>query len=105
MWYSPTFVRNVIDAITARLQRLDSAATSYFTSLHDTYVTIGLKRYDDLRAAIKQRYSGTPVGATESIFAYLAPALPLTLLNPPRFLKPITTGPDPPPATQPTMAS
>src|SRR5260370_8224426 len=98
MWYSPTFVRNVIDAITAQLQRLDSAATSYFTSLHDTYVTIGLKRYDDLRAAIKQRYSGTPVGATESIFAYLAPDLGLNLISPPAFLKAITEG------TYPTAA-
>src|SRR5712692_7850863 len=54
MWYSPTFVRKVIDAITAQLQRLDSADTSYFTSRHDTYVTTGLKQYNDLRAEIKK---------------------------------------------------
>jgi zinc/manganese transport system substrate-binding protein len=95
MWYSPTFVRNVIDAITAQLQRLDSADTSYFTSRHDSYVTSGLKQYDDLRAAIKQHYSGTPVGATESIFAYLAFDLGLNLISPPGFLKAISEGTDP----------
>ena len=103
MWYSPTFVRKVIDAITAQLQRLDSADTSYFTSRHDTYVTTGLKQYDDLRAAIKQRYSGTPVGATESIFAYLAPDLGLNLISPPGFLKAISEGTDPTAADKATM--
>ncbi|HEX9560930.1 MAG TPA: zinc ABC transporter substrate-binding protein [Candidatus Dormibacteraeota bacterium] len=105
MWYSPTFVRKVIDAITAQLQRLDSADTSYFTSRHDTYVTTGLKQYDDLRAAIKQRYSGTPVGATESIFAYLAPDLGLNLISPPGFLKAISEGTDPTAADKASMDS
>jgi zinc/manganese transport system substrate-binding protein len=103
MWYSPTFVRNVIDAITAELQRLDSADTSYFTSRHDTYMTTGLKQYDDLRAAIKEQYSGTPVGATESIFAYLALDLGLNLISPPGFLKAISEGTDPTAADKATM--
>jgi zinc/manganese transport system substrate-binding protein len=103
MWYSPTFVRNVIDAITAQLQRLDSADTSYLTSLHDTYLTTGLKQYDDLRAEIKQKYSGAPVGATESIFAYLAFDLGLNLISPPGFLKAISEGTDPTAADKATM--
>src|SRR5216683_982826 len=105
MWYSPTFVRNVIDAITAQLQRLDSTDTSYFTSLHDTYVKTGLKQYDDLRAEIKQKYSGTLVGATESIFAYLAPDLGLNLISPPGFLKAISEGTDPTAADKASMDS
>src|SRR5260370_23876244 len=105
MWYSPTFVRKVIDAITAQLQRLDSADTSYFTSRHDTYMTTGLKQYDDLRAEIKQKYSGTPVGATESIFAYLAPDLGLNLISPPGFLKASSKGTDPHAADKATMDS
>jgi len=103
MWYSPTFLRNVIDAITAQLQRLDSADTSYFTSRHDTYMTTGLKQYDDLRAGIKQQYSRTPVGATESIFAYMAPDLGLNLISPPGFLKAISEGTDPTAADKATM--
>jgi len=105
MWYSPAFVRKVIDAITAQLQRLDSAETSYFATQHETYLSTGLKRYDDLRAEIKQKYSGTPVGATESIFAYLATDLGLNLISPPDFLKAISEGTDPTAADKATMDS
>jgi zinc/manganese transport system substrate-binding protein len=103
MWYSPSFVRKVIDAISAQLQRLDSADTGDFTTRHDTYVSAGLKQYDDLRAKIRQQYSGTPVGATESIFAYLAPDLGLNLISPPGFLKAISEGTDPTAADKATM--
>jgi len=103
MWYSPTFVRRVIDAITAQLQRLDSVDGSFFAAQHDAYVSTGLKQYDDLRAEIKQKYSGTPVGATESIFAYLAPDLGLNLISPAGFLKAISEGTDPTAADKATM--
>jgi zinc/manganese transport system substrate-binding protein len=105
MWYSPAFVLKVIDAITARLQQLDSADSSYFASQHDTYVSAGLKDYNGLRAEIKLKYAGTPVGATESIFAYLAPDLGLDLISPPGFLKAISEGTDPTAADKATMDS
>ncbi|HAC44488.1 MAG TPA: ABC transporter substrate-binding protein [Chloroflexi bacterium] len=105
MWYSPTFVRKVIDAVTAQLQSLDSADGTYFATQHDTYTSTGLKQYDDLRAEIKQKYSGTPVGATESIFAYMAPDLGLNLISPPGFLKAISEGTDPTAADKATMDS
>jgi zinc/manganese transport system substrate-binding protein len=103
MWYSPAFVLKVIDAITAQLQKLDAADAGYFTTLHDTYLSTGLKTYDDLRAEIKQKYSGTPVGATESIFAYLAADLGLDLISPPDFLKAVSEGTDPTAADKATM--
>jgi zinc/manganese transport system substrate-binding protein len=103
MWYSPAFVLKVIDAITAQLQKLDAADAGYFTTLHDTYLSSGLKTYDDLRAEIKQKYSGTPVGATESIFAYLAADLGLDLISPPDFLKAVSEGTDPTAADKATM--
>jgi zinc/manganese transport system substrate-binding protein len=105
MWYSPAFVLKVIDAITAQLQRLDSAGSSYFASQHNNYVSTGLKDYNDLRAEIKLKYAGTPVGATESIFAYLAPDLGLNLISPPGFLKAISEGTDPTAADKATMDS
>jgi zinc/manganese transport system substrate-binding protein len=105
MWYSPAFVLKVVDAITARLKRLDSAGSSYFASQHDAYVSTGLKNYNDLRAQIKLKYAGTPVGATESIFAYLAPDLGLNLISPPGFLKAISEGTDPTAADKATMDS
>jgi zinc/manganese transport system substrate-binding protein len=103
MWYSPAFVLKVIDAVTSQLQKLDAADAGYFTAQHDTYVSSGLKTYDDLRAEIKQKYSATPVGATESIFAYLATDLGLNLISPPDFLKAISEGTDPTAADKATM--
>jgi zinc/manganese transport system substrate-binding protein len=105
MWYNPAFVLEVIDAITSRLQQLDPADAAYFTTQHDTYLSTGLKQYDDLRAQIKQKYAGTPVGATESIFAYLATDLGLNLISPPDFLKAISEGTDPTAADKATMDS
>ena len=105
MWYSPTFVLKVVDAIASQLQKLDATDAGYFTTQHDTYLSSGLKTYDDLRTEIKQKYSGTPVGATESIFAYLATDLGLNLISPPDFLKAISEGTDPTAADKATMDS
>jgi zinc/manganese transport system substrate-binding protein len=102
-WYSPTFVRKVIDAISTILVQLDSADSASFATQHETYVSTGLKQYDDLRAEIKRKYSGTPVGATESIFAYLASDLGLNLISPAGFLKAISEGTDPTAADKATM--
>ena len=44
---------------------------------------------------IKAKYAGTPVGASESIFAPLADALGLNLITPASFLKAISEGTDP----------
>jgi zinc/manganese transport system substrate-binding protein len=105
MWYSPAFVLRVINEITFQLQQLDRVDGGYFATQHDTYLSSGLKTYNDLRTEIKQKYSGTPVGATESIFAYLATDLGLNLISPPNFLKAISEGADPSAADKATMDS
>src|SRR5260370_10013518 len=48
IWYSPTFVRRAIDAVTAKLQRLDSADSAHFATQHHTYISTGLKQYGAL---------------------------------------------------------
>ena len=102
-WYSPTSVHAVIDQITADYQRLDPADSAYFASQRTDYLSNGLARYDQLIAAIKAKYAGTPVGASESIFAELAPALGLKLLTPPSFLKAISEGTEPTAADKQTI--
>src|SRR6266516_2471457 len=94
-WYSPDDVRTVIDQITADYKRLDPAHASFFDSQHETMLKINLKGYFDVIDGIKARYAGTPVGASESIFALLAPPLGLKLLTPDAFLNAITEGTDP----------
>ncbi len=103
MWYSPDFVTRVIDRISADLKRLDAPDDSYFDQQSAAYKTSGLKDYHDTIAAIKQRYSGVPVGATESIFAYMSPALGLNLITPVEYMKAISEGTDPTAADKATV--
>ena len=102
-WYSPTDVHAVIDQITADYQHLDPSASAYFATRRSAYLTQGLARYDQLIAAIKAKYAGTPVGASESIFAPLAQALGLKLLTPPSFLAAISEGTEPTAADKVTI--
>jgi zinc/manganese transport system substrate-binding protein len=94
-WYSPSDVEKVADAITAGLIRLDPGGAGYFDSQRHSFEATGLAQYHQLIKAIKARYAGTPVGASESIFAPLSDALGLDLLTPASFLKAISEGADP----------
>jgi zinc/manganese transport system substrate-binding protein len=94
-WYAPADVEKVADAITADLKALDPADAADFDALRQSFDTTGLAKYHQLITDIKAKYAGTPVGASESIFAPLSDALGLSLLTPPTFLKAISEGTDP----------
>jgi len=94
MWYNPDYVTAVTNKIRDDLKGIDPGNASTFDQSAQTFLTVGLKQYHDLIAAIKAKYSGTPVGATESIFSYLAPALGLNLITPYSYLKAVSEGED-----------
>jgi zinc/manganese transport system substrate-binding protein len=94
-WYSPVTVQKVIDQVTIDLKNLDPTNASYYDAQKTKYEATGLQQYHDLIAGIKQQYGGTPVGATESIFAPLAEALGLKLITPSNFLDAVAEGTDP----------
>lgn len=94
-WYSPSTVGAMIAAIADEYARLDPAEAPYFISRRDSFNDVDLKRYSDLLGQIKGTYAGTPVGASESVFEVLAPALGLNLITPPSFLKAISQGTEP----------
>lgn len=94
-WYEPGDVHKVIAAIAASYKEADPADAAYFSAQQRTYETAGLAPYTELIAQIKKTYGGTPIGASESIFALMAPALGLKLLTPPAFLRAISEGTDP----------
>ena len=94
-WYSPANVEKVADAITADLKKADPADVAYFDAQRHTFESTGLAEYHRLITDIKSKYSGTPVGASESIFAPLAQALGLDLVTPASFLKAISEGTEP----------
>jgi zinc/manganese transport system substrate-binding protein len=102
-WYSPSDVEKVADAITADLKKADPGDSAYFDKQRKTFETKGLAQYHKLIADIKAKYAGTPVGASESIFAPLSDALGLKLLTPPAFLKDISEGTDPSAADKATI--
>lgn len=102
-WYNPDYVTRVANQITADLKQLDAAHASYFDQQNHQFLTTDLQQYHDLIGSIKQKYQGTPVGATESIFAYLAPALGLNLITPPGFMKAISEGTEPTAADKATF--
>jgi zinc/manganese transport system substrate-binding protein len=91
-WYDPADVERVADAITADLVRLDPRHATDYTRRRRSFETRGLARYHALIDAIRTRYAGVPVGASESIVALLAPALGLRLITPPRFMDAIGEG-------------
>ncbi|HXM54183.1 MAG TPA: zinc ABC transporter substrate-binding protein [Candidatus Dormibacteraeota bacterium] len=103
LWYSPDLVVRFIDRVTSDLKRLDAANAADYDAQSEQYQTHGLKAYHDAIAAIEQRHSGTPVGASESLFAPMAPALGLDLVTPPEYLKAVSEGTDISPADKATV--
>ena len=94
-WYSPAAVQRVISQITSDYKRLDPKHSAYFERRRRAVESRNLARYQQLIARIRARYAGVPVGASESIFAAMAPALGLRLLTPTGFLTAISEGTDP----------
>jgi zinc/manganese transport system substrate-binding protein len=103
LWYSPAYVDQVIDKMTADLAAADPQNAAYYDQQKTQYKTVGLKEYRDTISTIRQKYQGTPVGASESIFVYTAGALGLNLITPPDYMKAISEGTDPSPADKATI--
>lgn len=94
-WYNPDYVRQVADRITSVYKKLDPADATYFTQQRSAFET-ATKPYFDRIAAIRATFAGQKVGATESIFVYMAGALGLDLISPPAFMQAVSEGNDPP---------
>jgi zinc/manganese transport system substrate-binding protein len=104
-WYSPIAVASVSRQITAAYEQADPGHAAYFEAQRRGFENAGLARYHALIAQIRSRYAGTPVGASESIFAPLAPALGLKLLTPAGFLDAVSEGTEPTPADKAAVDS
>jgi len=96
LWYSPSIVEKVIDRIGQDLNAIDGAHVLW---------DAGFKDYRDAIDAIHQKYAGTRVGATESIFAYEAEGTGLDLVTPRRFLNAISAGTEPSAADKATVGN
>jgi len=94
-WYDPTNVSVVAYSITEELIKLDPKDTAYFHRRLVHFDTVDLRRYHALITAIRARYGGVRIGASESIFALQAPSLGLKLITPSGFMKATSEGTEP----------
>src|SRR5438552_18981854 len=95
MWYSPSYIDQVVDRMGSDLAKIDSADASAITQQAAQYKSTGLKDYHDMVSAIKAKYSGTSAGPTESIAAYPADGTGPNLVTPSSYLQAISQGTDP----------
>jgi zinc/manganese transport system substrate-binding protein len=80
LWYDPATAPAVAKAIAAQLSAIDPAhAADYASRLAAFDAT--LKPIGDKVAAIRQKFAGQPVTATEPVFGYMAEALGLKMRN------------------------
>jgi zinc/manganese transport system substrate-binding protein len=91
-WYSPSNVHKIINEIVADYDKLEPQDANYFARQRQTFETVGLTRYDQLRKEIRSKYAGVPVGYSESIFQPLGEDLSLNLKTPYSFAKAIAEG-------------
>lgn len=93
-WYNPADVKAVIATIVADYSELDPVDAEYFRSRQADFETDALRTYESLVSEIRRDYAGTRVGASESIFSMLAPALGLDVITPQAFMKAVSEGAD-----------
>ena len=80
LWYDPPTMPTVAKALSAALSAADPAhADDYATRLK--IFLASLQPLNDKIAAIRAKYAGTAVAATEPVFGYMAAALHLTMLE------------------------
>lgn len=94
-WYHPDYVLKVVDQVTADLKSLSPSDAAYFDQARSQFLAVKMKDYKNTIDTIKQKYANTPIGATESVFAYMVEPLGLKLLTQPTFMNAISEGEGP----------
>jgi zinc/manganese transport system substrate-binding protein len=94
-WYNPDDVERIARQIINDFKTIDPADSEYFNKQGVAFFTTAIAEYKTIISRIRAKYSGVPVGASESIFAMIAPALGLRLITPSTFLKAISQGTEP----------
>ncbi len=103
VWYDVENVQAIAAAVTQSLSRLDPANATLFTANEKVFVK-SLAQIRQRMSQIASRFSGAPVGLTETIFLYQSGPLGLNVLTPFEFQKAIAEGNDPPADTVVTVA-
>lgn len=86
IWYSPDYVESSAKAITEQLSSALPEAKDYFATQAATFEQ-ALTDYRGEVAAIRSAHAGTKIGATETVFVYMADATGLQITTPPGFMR------------------
>jgi zinc/manganese transport system substrate-binding protein len=97
LWYCPSAVTAVADAVTAELSKIDPRMRAYFTGRRSAFSTT-LQPYTRLIDTIKVHAAGKSYAATEGIFNYMADALGLVNKTPQGYQQAAVSESDPSPA-------
>ncbi len=97
LWYRPSAVTGVADAVTAELSEIDPQTRAYFTDRRTAF-TAALQSYTRLINTIKAHGAGKTYAATEGIFTYMADALGLVNKTPQGYQQAAASESDPSPA-------
>jgi zinc/manganese transport system substrate-binding protein len=96
LWYMPSAVTAVADAVTAELRKLDPRTGDYFSQRRAQFTTT-MAPYTSLINKIKAGAAGKSYAATESIFDYQAQALGLVNKTPAGYQRASANESDPSP--------
>jgi zinc/manganese transport system substrate-binding protein len=91
-WYAPGDVARVADAITGALIGAAPQDRRYFVQRHRYFTRIELGPYTSAIRAIRGRWTGVRVGASETIALPIAQALGLDVITPGRLLRAVSEG-------------
>jgi len=97
LWYLPSAVTAVADAVTAELSEIDPQVASYFSQRRSEFAA-ALAPYADLIGKIKAAAAGKSYAATETVFDYQAQALGLVNKTPEGYQRASANDTDPAPA-------
>jgi zinc/manganese transport system substrate-binding protein len=98
LWYNPAYVNQTVAWMYHNLTTIAPSLAGYFADQYHN-LTASLGSLYSLATQIKDKFAGTEVASTESIFVYLANATGLDLVSPPEFMQAVAEGNDPPDST------
>jgi zinc/manganese transport system substrate-binding protein len=94
-WYGQSYVNESLAAMYGALVSLDAKNRSYFDQQY-ALLNASLAPLWGLESQIREKFAGTPVASTETIFQYLANSTGLDLVSPYAFMQAVSEGNDPP---------
>lgn len=78
LWYDPAAMPAVAEAVANALIAMDPGAVEEYANRKNTFIR-SLETVNQRIAAVKQRFAGQPVTASEPVFGYMAEALGLDM--------------------------